>query len=161
MAAHADDTDLGFRLMKLVARRDELEAAAADLADRQQLVEQDITATVHQMREAGATWQRVGLALGVTRLAAEQRYGGTTPDTVTVRITEPMSASREAAAASKKVLTACDNYWERGGPQVATVDGVTTLVIRADGRTAVADAIAVARRIAAPGWSAEIVGLIE
>jgi hypothetical protein len=68
-----DDADLT-TLATSPAERDPLAYAAA-LARTARLVEDGLRAHVSMAREAGSTWQQVGDALGVTKQAAQQRYG--------------------------------------------------------------------------------------
>lgn len=49
-----------------------LGAKAARLA----AAEKDLRASVQRARDEGATWQEIGDALGITRQAAQQRFGG-------------------------------------------------------------------------------------
>lgn len=145
----SDDVDLDYRLMRVAARRDELESSAAVIAERQREVQEDITALVAEMRAAGVTWQRIGSCLGVSRQAAQQRYAPTTP---TVRISNP-SGTRAATLA---VLKAAEPY--RVGNPGDPNNGVTTVTFTAAGRATVIDAIAAAEVTAGRGWSAELTG---
>lgn len=47
----------------------------AELELARRALEAEMDAEVRAMREAGDTWARVGACLGVTRQAAQQRYG--------------------------------------------------------------------------------------
>ncbi len=38
--------------------------------------EQALAAAVHSARDQGATWEQIGVSLGVTAQAAQQRFGG-------------------------------------------------------------------------------------
>lgn len=49
--------------------------ALADLHAAQRHIALDIEATVRSAREAGRSWAAIGAALGMTRQAAQQRYG--------------------------------------------------------------------------------------
>lgn len=46
----------------------------ATAVDRVQVAEQDLTAAVLRARRAGASWNHLALALGVSRQAARQRF---------------------------------------------------------------------------------------
>ena len=79
--------------------------------------------------------------------------------TVTLRITEPIPATRAATLATREVLQACDPYWVRTGPgagNVQTFDGVTRVVIITAGWADVSDAIDAASVNAGPGWSVTV-----
>lgn len=47
-----------------------------DDARRLERVESDLRAAVCRARDEGATWQELGDALGISRQAAQQRFGG-------------------------------------------------------------------------------------
>lgn len=47
----------------------------ARLAARE--AEDNLTCTIRRAREAGATWQTIGAALGITRQAAHAKYAAT------------------------------------------------------------------------------------
>lgn len=52
-----------------------IEDAKATLTQRLQ----DLDDAVARARKAGFSWGRIGIALGVTRQATQQRFGKTTP----------------------------------------------------------------------------------
>ncbi len=47
-----------------------------DAARHLERAESDLRASVARARERGATWQQVGDALGISRQAAHERFGG-------------------------------------------------------------------------------------
>ena len=47
----------------------------AELADRRASIETEITAAVREARAAGGSWSMIGFMLGVSKQAAQQRYG--------------------------------------------------------------------------------------
>ena len=77
MSRTQDTIDQGFAVMRLVKRRNQLD-------EERDTLDLEVAAAVAQMRADGATWDRVAVALGVTRQAAHQRYNSTpvadTPD---------------------------------------------------------------------------------
>lgn len=54
---------------------DGLLAAVTDLAKLREAADEWLTWTIMDARRAGKTWEAIGEALGVTRQAAQQRYG--------------------------------------------------------------------------------------
>jgi hypothetical protein len=53
--------------------------AVRDMADLRQEVEDNLRASVAAARAAGATWTAIAVQLGVSRQAAQERYGKTSP----------------------------------------------------------------------------------
>lgn len=51
----------------------------AELAQQRDDVEAELTATVHAARAAGRSWSEIGAMLGVSKQAAQRKYGTKTP----------------------------------------------------------------------------------
>ena len=49
--------------------------AIAELADRREHVEEQITAAVRAARQANRSWAEIGVMLGVSKQAAQRKYG--------------------------------------------------------------------------------------
>ena len=47
----------------------------ADLVDRRDRVEEEITAAVRAARQANRSWSEIGAMLGVSKQAAQRKYG--------------------------------------------------------------------------------------
>ncbi|HEX6519875.1 MAG TPA: ClpX C4-type zinc finger protein [Streptosporangiaceae bacterium] len=60
----------------LVTSAEEVLAHLPRVAAARALVEQDLTVWVRRARELGATWARIGEALGMTRQSAWERFSG-------------------------------------------------------------------------------------
>ena len=56
-------------------REPEAYARLRALAEQRAALDDRIRVTVQELRQAGASWSVVGVALGVTRSAAQKRYG--------------------------------------------------------------------------------------
>jgi predicted ArsR family transcriptional regulator len=51
--------------------------AVAEYGDQARHVDQKLRALVAQARSEGASWEQIGQALGITKQAAQQRFGKT------------------------------------------------------------------------------------
>ena len=60
----------------LVVSAEEVLAHLPRVAAARALLEQDLTGWVRRARELGATWARIGEALGMTRQSAWERFSG-------------------------------------------------------------------------------------
>jgi len=49
--------------------------AIADLVDQRDHVEEELTAAVRAARQANRSWSEIGVMLGVSKQAAQRKYG--------------------------------------------------------------------------------------
>ncbi len=71
-----EEVERWFKLAGMVLLQDETGADALnELKHHAQVIEYATKYAVEMMREDGATWQAVGDALGVSKQAAQQRFG--------------------------------------------------------------------------------------
>lgn len=105
-ALHAADPTLSERLTHDAGAHLELVALARAARSETDVL---LAAAVASARGAGCTWEQVGAVLGMTRQAAQQRYGRAAateaPTTPSRRVLQPLTAFNEMA-----VLTRAGRY---------------------------------------------------
>lgn len=75
MALTENTTEARFFLARADNDERTLPQRLDDLDRARGVIEAEMEATVYRMREAGESWATIGSSMGVTRQAAQQRYG--------------------------------------------------------------------------------------
>jgi hypothetical protein len=138
-ALEAADPTLGERLARDAGAHLELVALARAARSETDVL---LAAAVESARGAGCTWEQIGAVLGMTRQAAQQRYGRPAPDEPPAapnrRVLRPLSAFNEMAALARAerygwhsvgygplyhVLERDDRHWEHARTWGGRPDG--------------------------------------